>query len=61
MSEHTTPYEALLYLLEGKAEVIIQEKQHILLSGEVIFLPPSQPHAVKAVQRLKMLLIMLRG
>lgn len=61
LSEHTTPFEALLLVLDGVAEVSIRGARHRLESGEMVRLPPEQPHSVLAVERFKMMLIMLRG
>lgn len=52
LSEHTAPFEALVYLLDGEAEIIIV--------GEMIIMPAQQPHAVKGTKRFKMLLIMIK-
>ena len=60
LSEHTTPYEALLYLLEGSAQVTIEAKVHQVRAGEALLLPPNVPHAVKATERFKMMLAMFR-
>ena len=60
LSEHTTPYEALLYVVEGEAQVSIESRQHKLESGDLIQLPANVPHAVKATQRFKMMLVMFR-
>jgi len=60
LSEHTTPYDALLMSLEGDAEIAISGKPHKLGSGDIIKLPAGEPHAVKAVTPFKMLLIMIR-
>lgn len=61
LSEHTTPYDALLHLLEGETEVIITGDKYRLVQGEVIILPAGEPHAVRAVKRSKMLLTMIRS
>lgn len=61
LSEHTSPFEALLYVVEGETEVTIGGEGHRLTTGEIITLPPDIPHAVHAVEDFKMLLIMLRG
>ncbi len=60
LSEHTAPFEALIQVLEGKAEVAIAGQLHHLQGGELIILPANQPHAVRAVERFKMLLTMIR-
>jgi quercetin dioxygenase-like cupin family protein len=61
LSEHTAPYNALLHLLEGEAEVTISGKTSLLKQGEAIILPAGIPHAVKALKRFKMLLTMIRS
>jgi quercetin dioxygenase-like cupin family protein len=60
LSEHTTPYDALLMSLDGQAEITISGVQHRLETGEIIKLPAGEPHTVKAVTPFKMLLIMIR-
>lgn len=61
LSEHTAPFDALVYVLDGEAEVTISRKPHRLTAGEMLLMPAHQPHAVNAIQRFKMLLIMLRS
>jgi len=60
LSEHTTPFDALLMALDGEAEITISGTQHRLATGDIIRLPAGEPHAVKAVLPFKMLLIMIR-
>ncbi len=61
LSEHTAPYDALAHVLEGNVEITIAGKPHRLRGGEMILMPAGQPHAVKAVERFKMILTMLRS
>jgi len=61
LSEHTTPFGALVYILDGKAEITLTGKKHILQKGESIIFPPNKHHALKARERFKMLLIMIRS
>ena len=61
LSEHTAPFEALLQILDGAAEVKISGQAFNLKTGEAIILPANQPHAVKATQKFKMLLTMIRA
>jgi quercetin dioxygenase-like cupin family protein len=61
LSEHTCPYEALIQVLEGEVEVTIGGVAHRVKSAEVIHLPAHVPHAVRAPERFKMLLTMLRA
>ena len=59
LSEHTAPFDALLHVLEGEAEVSISGRPFALKAGEAILLPADQPHAVKATKKFKMLLTMV--
>jgi quercetin dioxygenase-like cupin family protein len=59
LSEHTTPFEAFVYVAEGQVEITIAGTPHLLKSGDMIVMPANIPHAVKAVEAFKMLLVML--
>lgn len=61
LSEHTAPFDALVYNFDGKAEVIIEGKPHLLGVGEIIMMLANKPHAVKAIERFKMLLVMVKS
>jgi quercetin dioxygenase-like cupin family protein len=61
LSEHTAPFDALVCLLDGEAEIIISGEPHRLKAGEMIIMPGGQPHALKAVKRFKMMLVMIRS
>ena len=61
LSEHTAPFDALAYNFDGKAEVIIEGKPHLLGEGEIIIMPANKPHALRAIERFKMLLVMVRS
>jgi len=61
LSEHTAPFDALVYLLDGEAEISISGKPLHLREGEMVIMPANQPHALKAVKRFKMLLAMIRS
>jgi quercetin dioxygenase-like cupin family protein len=61
LSEHTAPFDALVYILDGAAEVTISGKKHRLQEGELIIMPAGEPHALRAVDKFKMLLIMIRS
>ena len=61
LSEHTTPYDALLQVLDGDAEVTIGGEPLRLVAGQMVIMPADVPHAVKAVGRFKMLLTMIRS
>ncbi|HPK53064.1 MAG TPA: cupin domain-containing protein [Smithellaceae bacterium] len=61
LSEHTAPYDALVYVFDGEVEIHIAGKPHFLKEGEMIIMPANKPHALKALERFKMLLIMIRA
>jgi quercetin dioxygenase-like cupin family protein len=61
LSEHTTPYDALVQVVEGDAEITIAGTPYRLRAGEMIIMPAHQPHAVRATSRFKMLLTMIRS
>jgi quercetin dioxygenase-like cupin family protein len=61
LSEHTTPFDALVHVLEGKAEIIISGKSYHLKMGDAIIMPADEPHALKADGPFKMLLTMIRN
>jgi quercetin dioxygenase-like cupin family protein len=61
LSEHTAPFDAMVYVLDGVAEVIIAGKLHTVKQGEMIIMPANQPHALKAPQRFKMMLVMIKS
>ena len=61
LSEHTAPFDALVQVLEGRAEVTIAGQPHELQAGDMIIMPADQPHALKAPERFKMLLTMIRA
>lgn len=60
LSEHTAPFDALVFCLDGEVEVTISGNPIRLREGEMVIMPADQPHALKALQRFKMLLIMIR-
>ncbi len=61
LSEHTAPFDALVVVLDGEADIEITGESFTVRQGESITLPANRPHAVKAAARFKMLLIMLRA
>ena len=61
LSEHTAPFDALVQVLEGSAEVTLGGKAHPVESGEAILMPAGVPHAVKALTPVKMLLTMIKA
>ena len=61
LSEHKTPYDALVTVIEGDVRIRIAEENHTLKAGDTIILPADIPHAVDAVTRFKMLLVMIKA
>lgn len=61
LSEHTAPYDAMVHVLDGEAEIIIDKQSSFLGKGEIIIMPANVPHAVKAFKKFKMLLTMIKG
>ncbi len=61
LSEHTAPFDALVYVFDGTTEISIAGKPFTLKEGQTIIMPANKTHALKAVERFKMLLIMIRS
>jgi len=60
LSEHTAPFDALVQAIDGEIKVVISGKNHHLTTGEMILMPANVPHAVKAIEKFKMMLIMIK-
>ncbi|MDD3344882.1 MAG: cupin domain-containing protein [Candidatus Omnitrophica bacterium] len=60
LSEHTAPFDALVNVLDGQAEVKISGKPHIVKEGEMIIMPANEPHSVQAIEKFKMLLVLIK-
>jgi len=60
LSEHTAPFDALVHLLDGRAEITISGKSYNLEHDEMIVMPANEPHALKAPERFKMILTMIK-
>jgi quercetin dioxygenase-like cupin family protein len=61
LSEHTTPFDALVYLLDGEAEITISGRPFHLKTGDIIIMPADKPHALRAVKQFKMMLAMIKS
>jgi quercetin dioxygenase-like cupin family protein len=61
LSEHTAPFDALVHVLEGQAEIVISGQVFQVGAGEMIVMPANETHAVRALQKFKMLLTMIRA
>jgi quercetin dioxygenase-like cupin family protein len=61
LSEHTAPYDAMVMITDGEAEIRIAGEPFLLKQGETIILPANKPHALRALAAFKMMLIMIRS
>lgn len=61
LSEHTAPFDAMVNIVDGKADIIIDGVSNILEEGETIIMPANIPHALKALERFKMVLTMIKS
>ncbi len=61
LSEHTAPFDALVYIFDGEVDITISGKALRLKEGEMVIMPANQPHALKAATRFKMILTMIRS
>lgn len=61
LSEHTAPFDALVSIIDGEAEITIAGIPHIVKPGQMIIMPANKPHALKALIKFKMLLVMLKS
>nr|MBP7323180.1 cupin domain-containing protein [Deltaproteobacteria bacterium] len=61
LSEHTAPFDATVYVLDGEAEITISGQPQAVKAGELLIMPAHEPHALKATTAFKMLLIMIRS
>jgi quercetin dioxygenase-like cupin family protein len=61
LSEHTAPFDAVVQIVDGRAEIRIAGKLSIVKKGEMIIMPANKPHALKATRKFKMLLTMIRA
>jgi len=60
LSEHIAPFDALVNIIDGQAEITISGKPFIVKEGEMIIMPANKPHSLKAVEKFKMLLVMIK-
>ncbi len=61
LSEHTAPYDALVHVIDGEVDVSISGEKHRVAKDEMIIMPANKPHSLAAVERFKMLLVMIRS
>jgi len=61
LSEHTAPFDAYVQIIDGKTDITISGNVHTLSAGEMIIMPANEPHALKAIEPFKMLLVMIKS
>ena len=61
LSEHTVPYDVLIQILEGRARITIESKVLELKEGEAIIMPANGPYTVEAIEKFKMLLVLIKA
>lgn len=61
LSEHTAPFDAMVQIIDGEAEITISGKKNLLSKGDMIIMPANEPHALKAIEKYKMILTMIRS
>lgn len=61
LSEHTAPFDAMIQIVEGEAEIVIGGEPNLMTTGETIIMPANIPHAVNSVTRFKMVLTMIKA
>jgi len=61
LSEHTAPYDAFVYILDGKAEITLSGAKYQVVAGEMLIMPAKEPHALYAIEPFKMLLVMIKS
>ncbi|MBC7088774.1 MAG: cupin domain-containing protein [Methanobacteriales archaeon] len=61
LSEHTAPFDAMVQIIDGKAEITISGEKHVLEAGEMIIMPANEPHALYAIEPYKMILTMIKS
>ncbi|PPD57606.1 cupin domain-containing protein [Dehalogenimonas etheniformans] len=61
LSEHSAPFDAFVYAIDGEAEISISGQKNRVIEGQMIIMPANEPHAIRAVTPFKMLLVMIRA
>lgn len=60
LSEHTAPFDAMVQIIEGKADILLDGKSNVLYGGEMIIMPANVPHTLIAIEKFKMILVMIK-
>jgi quercetin dioxygenase-like cupin family protein len=61
LSEHTAPFDAMVYVVDGQAEVTISGKSLRVKEGEIVIMPANKPHALRTLERFEMMLVMIKS
>ncbi len=61
LSEHTSPFDAMVYVLDGKVDISISGESYILEKEDMIIMPADEPHGLKAMEKMKMVLTMIKS
>ena len=61
LNTHSAPFDTLVHIVDGEAEIRIDDQPHLVSAGQILMLPANRPHAVRAAKRFKMLLVMVRS
>ena len=61
LSEHSAPYDALVFILDGEAEIVISGTPYRLKKDQFIIMPANKPHSLLAITRFKMMLVMIKS
>jgi quercetin dioxygenase-like cupin family protein len=61
LSEHTAPFDALVHILDGEAEITISGRKALVKKGEIVIMPANEPHSLQSVKKFKMMLIMIKS
>ena len=61
LSEHTAPFDAFVYVIDGKVEITIEGKPSVLNAGQMIIMPAHKPHALRSIEQFKMMLVMIKA
>ena len=61
LSEHTAPYDAIVHIIDGEVEIMINGEKISTKAGEIVIMPANKPHSLRAIKKFKMILIMIRA
>src|SRR5512136_178685 len=61
LSEHTAPFDAMVYILDGEVELTLSGKKNLMVEGDMIIMSAGEPHALRATEKFKMMLVMIKS